>query len=243
MNTPEVLSLGEVAVMLGWTPRVVERLAAGGQLPATEIAGQWQFRREELIDWLDRKIQTLDVAQVADLEHKFESELQAAARRIRIAERLSPDLVRLDVQAPGRLEVLKELVATASRSGLVVDTAPLVASLGERETLCSTALPGGVAICHPRRPSPHLVRRTVLAAIKTITPVAFGAEDGEPTRLFFLIAALDDRAHLYALARLTRILHGGTLRTLLDASTEEAFIDAIRRRETEIDLSASAVTS
>ncbi|MGH8016800.1 MAG: PTS sugar transporter subunit IIA [Opitutaceae bacterium] len=71
----------------------------------------------------------------------------------------------------------------------------------ERETLCSTALPGGVAICHPRRPVPHIVRKTLLAVLRTGQPVPFGAEDGESTRLFFLIAAKDDRAHLHALAR------------------------------------------
>lgn len=240
MITPDILTLGDVAAMLGWTPRIVERLAAGGRLPGTEVGGQWQFRREELIDWLDRRIQTLDTAQVADLEQKLESELQAAARQVHIAERLRPDLVALGVPAAGRTEVLKELAGLASRTGHVLDSTLLAASLAEREALCSTALPGGVAICHPRRPAPHLLRRTILAVLKTAGPVAFGAEDGEPSRLFFLIAAVDDRAHLYALARLTRILQGATLRALLHAPSAQAFIDVIRRRETEIDVAAFA---
>lgn len=240
MSTNEYLTLGDVASMLGWTPRIVERLAAGGQLPGVTVAGQWRFRREELVEWLDRKIQTLDAAQVQDLEHKLEGELQAASRNIRIADRLRPDFVGIGVRALGRPEVLKGLVALAEKSGHVIDSTLLVASLAEREQLCSTALPGGVAICHPRRPSPHLLRRTAIAALKTNAPVAFGAEDGEPTRLFFLIAAIDDRAHLYALARLTRILRPPTLKVLMDAPTADEFVAALRRRETEIDVAAAA---
>lgn len=235
MSTTELLSLGDVAATLGWTTRFVERLAAVGQLPGVEVNGQWRFRRDDLIEWLDRKIQTLDTKEVADLEQKLEDELRAASRNIHIAERLQPEFVALDFRAAGRPDVLKGLVGLAEKSGQVLDSALLHASLVERETLASTALPGGVAICHPRRPAPHLLKRTLLAVLRTEQPVPFGADDGAPTRLFFLIAAIDDRAHLYALARLTRILRGTTLQHLLRASTAETLIEILRSREVEID--------
>ncbi|MBE2213910.1 MAG: PTS sugar transporter subunit IIA [Opitutaceae bacterium] len=242
MSTPEFLTLGDVAATLGWTTRFVERLAAVGQLPGVEVNGQWQFRREDLVDWLDRKIQTLDTKQVADLEQKLEGELQAASRNIHIADRLKPEFVGLDVRAAGRIDVLKELVGLAERTGLVLDSTHLHASLVEREALASTALPGGFAICHPRRPAPHLLRRTLLSVLRTEQPIPFGAEDGKPTRLFFLIAAIDDRAHLYALARLTRVVRGATLDALLSAPSADAIIDIIRRREAEIDAAPAAPT-
>lgn len=235
MSTPEILSLGDVAATFGWTTRFVERLAAGDQLPGIQINGQWQFRREDLIEWLDRKVQTLDTARVADLEQKLEAELQAAARSIHIAERLKSDWVELDVKTTGRPDVLKHLVGLAEKSGLVIDAPQLLASLVGREALWSTALPGGFALCHPRRPSPHLIRRTLFAVLRTAQPVNFGAQDGQPTRLFFLIAAIDDRAHLYALARLTRILRGATLSQLIEARNAEDFIAIIQHREIEID--------
>jgi len=240
MSTPEFLTLGDVAATLGWTTRFVERLAAGGQLPGVEVNGQWQFRRADLVDWLDRKIQTLDTQQVADLEQKLESELQAASRNIHIADRLRPEFISIDSPAAGRPEILKELVALAERTGLVLDGTQLLASLVEREGLWSTALPGGFAFVHPRRPAPHLLRRTLFAVLRTKRPVPFGAEDGGPTQLFFLIAAIDDRAHLYALARLTRIVRGATLEALRAAPSPEALIDVIRRREAEIDAAPSA---
>lgn len=243
MQNSEFLTLGDVAASFGWTTRFVERLAAVDQLPGIEVNGQWQFRRDELLEWLDRKMQTLDQAQVAGLEQKLEAELQASSRNIRIADRLKPEFVDLTFKPTDRTDVLKQLVSLADKTGLVISTAHLYASLAERERLWSTALPGGFAICHPRRPAPHILRRTVLATLKTVEPVPFGAEDDQPTRLFFLIAAIDDRAHLYALARLTRILRGPTLEKLLQTSTAEKLIKIIHDREDEIDASETKAPS
>jgi len=111
MNSTETLSVGEVAASFGWTPRFVERLAVSGKIPGAEVQGQWRFRREDLIDWLDRKIQTLDASEVAGLEHRLENELQAAERRTGVAARLRPEFVALDRQLGSKAEVLKDLVA------------------------------------------------------------------------------------------------------------------------------------
>jgi nitrogen PTS system EIIA component len=241
-NQADFLSLGEVAANFGWTLRFVERLAATDQLPGVRVEGQWWFRREELVDWLDRKVQTLEPARIADLEHKLESELQTAARGVHLANRLPVDAIGLDVRVNGKTDVLRELVDLAEKTGQLLDRAPLYASLVEREALCSTALPGGVAICHPRRPVPHLVRRTLLAFLRTDEPVAFGAEDGSPTQVFFLIAAVDDRAHLYALARLSRVLRGSTPEMLRLASTAADIAAVVQQRESEIDVAVANVT-
>lgn len=235
MNPTEFLTLGEVAANFGWTPRFVERLVSLGAIPGKEINGHWHFRREDLVDWLDRKIQTLDSKQVADLELKLEGELQAASRNIHIADRLNPASIELNSPAEGKPAVLKELVRLAERTGLLLDGLALHASLVERESILSTALPGGLAICHPRRPIPQALQRTLITLLRTAKPIPFGDESGEKTQLFFLIAAIDDQAHLYALARLTRVLRSDTLDALFDAATVEEVIDIIRKREAEID--------
>ena len=231
----EFLTVGDVAANFGWTPRFVERLAVLGAIPGTEVNSQWHFRRDDLVEWLDRKIQTLDTTKIADLESTLEAELQAASRNVRIAERLSPATVSLDSSASGKPAVLKELSALAERTSLVIDGTALLASIAEREAIVSTAMPGGFAICHPRRPLPQALRRTLITALRTSRPIAFGAPDDERTQFFFLIAAIDDRAHLYALARLVRIVQGGTLDALFEAESAEDFVEIIRSREDQID--------
>jgi mannitol/fructose-specific phosphotransferase system IIA component (Ntr-type) len=235
MTALEFLSVGEVAENFGWTPRFVERLAVLGSIPAQEVNGQWHFRREQLVEWLDRKIQTLDTSRIADLETTLEAELQAASRNIHVAERLQGSLVSLDSGASAKPAVLKELVTLAERTGLVTDGPALLSSLAEREAILSTGLPGGFAICHPRHLLPQAMRRTVITAMRTQRPIDFGADGGEKTQLFFLVAAIDDRAHLYALARLIRVVRGNTLEALFEVRSPEAFIEVIREREQRID--------
>ncbi|HEX2099020.1 MAG TPA: PTS sugar transporter subunit IIA [Candidatus Synoicihabitans sp.] len=240
MTKTEYLTLGEVAASFGWTPRFVERLAVGGKLPGEELAGDWRFRRDELLDWLDQKVQTLDAARVAELEHKLEAELAADGLLTRphpdvLTARLQPAGIDLDLAAEGKAAVLRALVDVARRTELVLDEQTLHTSILEREALCSTALPGGVAIVHPRRPLPAAVRDSLLCFARTRKPVPFGAEDGQPTQLFFLLVAKHDRTHLHALARLVRVLQGGTIRALRAAPDPDAMLAILRAREKEID--------
>src|SRR5690606_34247327 len=108
----------------------------------------------------------------------------------------------------------------AERTGLLYDRDYLLASLIDREALCSTAMPGGVALCHPRRPIPSAISTQFVCFLRTLNPVDFGAQDGEGTSVFFLLCAPDDRSHLYGLARVARILHYGALDQLKNAKNE-----------------------
>jgi nitrogen PTS system EIIA component len=74
--------------------------------------------------------------------------------------------------------------------------------LEAREELCSTGVPGGLALLHARNPEAYLFESAFLALGRTIQQIPFGAPDGQPTNLFFLIGCPDDRVHLHTLARL-----------------------------------------
>jgi PTS system nitrogen regulatory IIA component len=81
----------------------------------------------------------------------------------------------------------------------------LVARLVERERLGCTGLGGGVAI-------PHCKLRdldgVIVAVAAMAQPIDFGAADGIPVGLIFLVASPVDAAapHLQALARISRLL-------------------------------------
>jgi mannitol/fructose-specific phosphotransferase system IIA component (Ntr-type) len=93
------------------------------------------------------------------------------------------------------------LVALAETTGHLYDPKALLASLEAREELCSTAMPGGFALPHPRFHDPYLFETSLLVVGRPVQEIHFGAPDGEPTRLFFLICCQDDRLHLHTLAR------------------------------------------
>lgn len=233
------MTLGEVAAFLGWTPRFVERLAVGGRMPGREIDGRWIFERRDLIDWLDQKLQTLDSAEVGALEQALARDLSRetapAPTTGLIAARLHEDAIDLELPATDREGVLRGLVALATATDHVTESAELLESIRERELLCSTALPGGVAIVHPRRPSPRWSRRPLLALARTTAPVDFGAVDDQPTRLFFLLLSHGERAHLHVLARLIRVLRGARLPALHGAPNPASVLEIIRRAEEGLD--------
>lgn len=235
----DYLTIGQLATYLGWSPRFIEGLVRGEHLPGLEIDGQWRFRRDDLVDWLEQKIQTLDTARVSELEAKMESSLLAAGifrttRTDRLASRLPLKGIALDVPLTTKSDVLRALATLAESTGLLFDRDYLLASLVDRESLCSTAMPGGVALCHPRRPIPSVIQRQFLCILRTATPVDFGAEDGEGTSVFFLLCTPDDRSHLHGLARLARILQGGTIEVLKSAASSEDVLAALAAAEAKI---------
>ncbi|MCC5833410.1 MAG: PTS sugar transporter subunit IIA [Opitutales bacterium] len=238
MKTKDYLSLGEVSAYLGWSTRFVEGLVRGEKLPGLNINGEWRFRREEIIDWLDQKIQTLDAPRISELERQLEADLVSdgvfiAQKPHRLSSQLSLESIGLDQSHSSKRAVLERLVELANYSGRLLDKDHLFASLLERESLHSTALPNGIAICHPRRPLPSAISDYVIAIHRAATPVPFGSEDGESTHLFFLLCAPDDRTHLHGLARLARILDPATIEALKSRETfyPEQVIEIIKERE------------
>jgi excisionase family DNA binding protein len=243
INQNEYLSIGQLAAYLGWSARFIEGLVRGERLPGIEIDGQWRFRRDDVVEWLEQKIQTLDTAHVTELEAKMESSLLAdgifrTTRTDRLTSRLPLMGIALDVPLTSKQDVLRSISSLAEATGLLSDREYLLASLVDRESLCSTAVPGGVAFCHPRRPIPSAIQRQFLCFLRTATPVDFGAEDGEGTSVFFLLCAPDDRSHLHGLARLARILHGGTIDVLKSAATSQDVITALAEAEARIQPTA-----
>ncbi len=234
------VTIGELASSFGWSTRFVEGLVRGERLPSIEVDGQLRFRRDEIVDWLQQKIHTLDSARVSDLEGNLESNLLedgtfATRRSDRLASRLPLKGIALDLEIGSKQEVLRTLVDLADATGLLLDRDFLLASLVDREALCSTALPGGVALCHPRRPVPSAISRQFVCFLRTRTPVDFGAEDGEGTSLFFLLCTPDDRSHLHGLARLARVLHKGGLTHFQNAETAEDLKNALATLEGSLE--------
>jgi len=130
---------------------------------------------------------------------------------------------------------LRELVALAQETGFVYDERALLQAVLGREELCTTAVEGGIAMPHPRRPLPYDLADSVLAVARTSRGVVFGALDGKLTDLFFLTASQDDHHHLHILARLCRMLHEEKwVEQLRHAETPEEMVELMKQREREV---------
>lgn len=147
-----------------------------------------------------------------------------------LTDLLSPERVRVPLEARDKRGILREL------SHLLVDTAggefdDVLAAVEERETVLSTGIGFGVAIPHGR--SPTLPELAVVCG-STPEAIAFDAIDGQPVRLFFLLAGPERAAgqHVKALGRLARLIRGEQLRTrLLACKTSAEFYEALVEAE------------
>jgi PTS system nitrogen regulatory IIA component len=96
-------------------------------------------------------------------------------------------------------------------------------------------LPGGLALLHTRERESYLFESMFLVLGRTTQEVPFGAPDGRPTTLFFLVACPDAGVHLHTLARLCLMAQkGNILQELRDAQDAESMLTSLLRAEQEV---------
>ena len=54
MSDP-ILTLPEVAVLLKVAEKTVYTMARGGQIPAFKVRGQWRFKHDDIVQWIDEQ--------------------------------------------------------------------------------------------------------------------------------------------------------------------------------------------
>lgn len=115
---------------------------------------------------------------------------------------LRSELVFPQVRADDRDELLRDLARNLEREGYVRRSSKLLELLLEREALGSTALGRGVAVPHCKMAG---LPRAVLAVAACPEGVEFGAEDGSPARLVFLLVSptASPADHLRSLAAIS----------------------------------------
>lgn len=178
-----------------------------GMLPGYRVRDRYRLNRVELLEW-------------------------AAARNIKV----EPDFFREHADTNGGLlltdalargGVVHDLPCSDKRSALQaacgvlklpdgIDRNELNSVLIAREALCSTGIGNGVAIPHPRGPlvlglsDPHVT----LAFLQQ--PIEYGALDGKPVNVLFVIISTTVHVHLTLLSHLMFALQDADFRGLLD---------------------------
>jgi mannitol/fructose-specific phosphotransferase system IIA component (Ntr-type) len=126
--------------------------------------------------------------------------------RLPLGELLPDDAIVHDMRARDPISVIEELAARAYGLRFLKDKPWFVGALVEREALASTAMEGGVAFLHTRSRDTERVHRPFVIVGRSYDGIQFGAPDGRPTYLFFLLGLKYDRLHLPILGRLARIM-------------------------------------
>jgi len=239
----ETFNADELTAYLHLAKGDVERLLRETDIPHESRGGRTVFRRGAIDAWASQRILNLPSKRLDQYHEKtMRGTRDIFPDAALIPELLDPEYIDLEVAAKTKASVIREIVSLADKTTRVLDPRELLKSVLEREELCSTALPGGLALLHARHHAPYRFESSFIVLGRTVQGVPFSAPDGRPTRLFFLICCQDDRIHLHTLARLCMIaMKTDVVAELMDADTPQAAFDALVNAE-KLVLPAAAKT-
>ncbi len=152
---------------------------------------------------------------------------------MRITELLKKDAILLGAAPKDKNEAIDILVGLHDKVGNITNKAQYKAGILEREEEGTTAIGEGIAIPHSKNAA---VKTAGIASMTVPAGVDYDSMDGEPSNLFFMIAAPKDGAdvHLDALARLSTLLMDMNFRTnLLAAKNADEYLKVIDKAEKE----------
>jgi PTS system nitrogen regulatory IIA component len=195
--------LEEVARYLHLSPPDVERLVKGRDIPFERHGERLVFRKVEIDAWASQRILGLKGAGLTDYHQKTSrGTREVLPHAAMMPQLILPEFIEPALLVKTKASALRDMAALAQKTGRVFDPQGLLAGLQAREELCSTGLPGGMALLHSRVPDPFMFDSPFIVLGRAVHPIHFGATDGQPTDLFFLLGCPDDRLHLHTLARL-----------------------------------------
>ena len=149
---------------------------------------------------------------------------------MRIVDLLSKEKILLHTSAADKNAAIDLMVGLQEKGGALTDKEAYKQAILAREAQSSTAIEAGIAVPHAKA---GCVREPSLAAVTLDRGVDYGAMDGQPSDLFFMIAApMDGNVHLEILSHLMVLLMDPAFSAELRAAGDaDAFLAVIDRYE------------
>ncbi|MBY5944514.1 fructose-specific PTS transporter subunit EIIC [Photobacterium rosenbergii] len=138
-----------------------------------------------------------------------------------ITNLINEQLICLNLKATTKEEVFVEMIDILHAQGRVSDKQQFLADIHAREELGNTGFEEGVALPHAK--SAAVCEPAVAIGISR-SGIEYGAEDGLPSKLFFMIASPDGGAnhHIEVLAELSsKLIEDGFIDAFLAAKSEK----------------------
>lgn len=150
---------------------------------------------------------------------------------MKITDLLKPQSILLNAAPVTKADAIYILGDLMDKSGNLSDKAEYLQAVFAREESGSTGLGDGIATPHAKSTG---VKEAGLAAMVVPNGVDFDALDGQPSRLFFMIAAPEGAAdtHVEVLSKLaTMVIDPEFKNALIQADTVDRFLELITAKE------------
>ena len=150
---------------------------------------------------------------------------------MKITDLLKPQSILLNASPTNKADAIYTLGDLMDKGGNLSDKAEYLKAVFAREESGSTGLGDGIATPHAKSAG---VKEAGLAAMVVPNGVDFEALDGQPSRLFFMIAAPEGAAdtHVEVLSKLaTMVIDSDFKNALIQAATVDRFLELITAKE------------
>ncbi|GCL69920.1 PTS fructose transporter subunit IIC [Veillonella tobetsuensis] len=150
---------------------------------------------------------------------------------MKITDLLKPQSILLHAAPTDKADAIYTLGDLMDKSGNLSDKAEYLKAVFAREEAGSTGLGDGIATPHAKS---NGVKEAGLAAMVVPNGVDFDALDGQPSRLFFMIAAPEGAAdtHVEVLSKLaTMVIDPDFKNALIQSATVDRFLELITAKE------------
>lgn len=223
------LTVHDISRLLNVSEKTIYRWLKQGTIPAYRIQDQYRFNRAEILEWATSRPVALSPKAFDDSPSDA-----AALEPVSLVASLRGGGIHYRVSGDDKSAVLKNLVGMLPLPD-GTDRAFLAEMLLARENMGSTAVGNGIAIPHPRFPVILPPSADTLSLCFLDHPVDFGALDGQPVNILFVLVSSTVRNHLRLLSRLAFALQNDEVRKCLVPETgREAIMDAFARMDSAL---------
>lgn len=181
--------------MLGVSPDTVRRWARQGLLKGRSDGAEWSFDAHDLERW----------ARAQGLSVRASRPAASPPRRQPLGEALRRGGILRGLRGATPDDVLQSMAAACPLPE-GARREDLWEQLKQRERLFSTAIGHGIALPHPRTPSPAFGAEPALVLGFLEQPVAWRSIDQQPVHAVFLILSPTAQQHLQLLSRVAYML-------------------------------------
>ncbi|MEZ8426455.1 fructose-specific PTS transporter subunit EIIC [Vibrio cyclitrophicus] len=140
---------------------------------------------------------------------------------------INQDLIKLSLSADSKEDVFKELIDVLYAQGRISDKAQFLADIKAREEQGNTGFEEGIALPHAK--SAAVIKPAVVIGVHK-QGIEYGADDGQPSKLFFMIASPDggDNHHIEVLAELSsKLIEEGFIESFMNAQSEQEALELL----------------
>lgn len=150
---------------------------------------------------------------------------------MKISDLLSSQSIQIGAAPADKSAAINQLADLMEKGGSISDKQQYLKDVLAREASCTTGLGDGIATPHAKSAG---VKKAALAAMTVPAGIDFESLDGNPARLFFMIAAPEGAAdaHIELLQQLsTMIMDNDFKEALIVAKSKEEFLKIIDDKE------------